>query len=101
VNLDHGLQGLALLLVPALVFGGLAHLLLGRRTTRWMWLIAAAAWFVGGLVASEVLFGAETSDENLQPWIDGLLFDEALIGGFLVGVAAVLVTWLVTRGRNR
>ena len=101
MNLDLGLQGFALLLVPAAVFGVLAHLLLWRRTTRWIGLIAAAGWFVGGLVASEALFGTETSDENLQPWIDGLLFDEALIGGFLVGVATVIVTWLVTRGRSR
>ena len=97
MNFDLGLQGLALLLVPALAFGVIAQLILGSRTTRWLWLIGAAAWSVGGLFASEVLYGAETTEENLQPLIDGLLWDEALIGGALAGVVGVVVTWLVTR----
>ncbi len=97
MNFDLGLQGLALLVVPALAFGVIAQLILGSRTTRWLWLIAAVAWCVGGLFASEVLYGAETTEENLQPLIDGLLWDEALIGGALAGVVGVVVTWLVTQ----
>jgi ABC-type antimicrobial peptide transport system permease subunit len=62
-----------------------------------MWLIGAIAWFLGGLFASEVLYGAETTEANLQPLIDGLLWDEALIGGLLTGVVAVFVAWFATR----
>ena len=97
MNVDLGIQGLALLIVPALVFGLLAQLVVQGRATRWMWLIGATAWFVGGLWASEVLFGAETTEANLQPLIDGLLWDEALIGGLVTGVIAVIVAWFATR----
>lgn len=94
---DLGMQGLALLIVPALLFGLVAQLIVWRSATHWMWLIGAVAWFVGGLFASEVLFGAETTEENLQPLIDGLLWDEALIGGLVVGVIAVAASWFATR----
>ena len=97
MNYDLESQGLALLVIPALVFGAVTQLIVWRSATHWMWLIAAVAWFVGGLFASEVLFGAETTEENLQPLIDGLLWDEALIGGFVTGVIAVIVTWFATR----
>jgi hypothetical protein len=97
VNFDLGLQGLGILVVISLIFGVIAQLVAGRRATRWMWLIGAAAWFVGGLIASEVVFGTATEAE-LQPIIDGLCFDEALLGGLLVGVPVVLVTWYLTRG---
>jgi hypothetical protein len=94
-----GLQGLGILLVISLAFGVLAQIVLGRRTTRWLWLIAAAGWFVGGLVASEVVWGSMTEDE-IQPIIDGLAFDEALLGGLIGGVVAVGVAWLVARLRR-
>ena len=97
MNYDLGLQGLALLIIPALLFGLVAQLTVGRSATRWMWLVGAVAWFVGGLFASEVLYGAETTEQNLQPLIDGLLWDEALIGGFVTGVVAVVITWFATR----
>ena len=97
MNYDLGPQGLALLIIPALAFGLVAQLIVWRSATHWMWLIGAVAWFVGGLFASEVLFGAETTEENLQPLIDGLLWDEALLGGLLTGVAAVVITWFATR----
>ena len=97
MNYDLGLQGLALLIIPALLFGLLAQLVVWRSATHWMWLIGAAGWFLGGLFASEVLYGAETTEQNLQPLIDGLLWDEALIGGFVTGLLAVVVTWFATR----
>ena len=97
MNYDLGLEGLALLIVPALLFGLVAQLMVGRSATHWMWLVGAVAWFVGGLFASEVLYGAETTEENLQPLIDGLLWDEALIGGLVTGTVAVLVTWFTAR----
>jgi hypothetical protein len=96
VQFDLGLQGLAILVGVSLVFGLLAQVVLGRGTTRWMWLIGAVAWFVGGLIASEVVWGTAT-EEELQPIIDGLAFDESLLGGLIVGVPVVLVTWFVAR----
>ena len=96
MNYDLGLQGLALLIIPALAFGLVAQLIVWKSATHWMWLIGAIAWFIGGLFASEVLFGAETTEENLQPLIDGLLWDEALIGGLVTGVVAVVITSFAT-----
>ena len=97
MNYDLGLQGLALLIIPALGFGLVAQLIVWKSATHWMWLIGAVAWFVGGLFASEVLYGSEVTEQNLQPLIDGLLWDEALIAGFVTGVVAVVTTWFATR----
>ena len=46
---------------------------------------------------SEVLFAAATVDE-IQPIIDGLAFDESLLGGAIAGVVALAVTRYVTGG---
>ncbi len=100
MQVDLGLQGLGILIAVSLVFGAIAQVVLGRGTTRLMWLIGAVAWFVGGLVASEVVWGTATEKE-LQPIIDGLAFDESLLGGLVVGVPVVLVTRYVARRRNR
>jgi hypothetical protein len=97
MNVDLGVQGVALLIIPGLLFGLIAQLILWRHAARWLWLVGAAAWVVGGLFVSEVVYGAETTEENLQPLIDGLLWDEALFGGLIAAAAAVLVTWLLTR----
>lgn len=97
---DLGVQGLGILVAASLVFGVLAQVVLGRGVMRWMWLIGALAWFVGGLVASEVLWGTAT-EEEVQPIIDGLAFDELQLGGLVVGVPVVLVTWYLARRRNR
>lgn len=100
MSYDLGPQGLALLIIPALAFGLVAQLIVWRHGTHWMWLIGAVAWFLGGLFASEVLFGSETTEQNLQPLIDGLLWDEALLGGLVTGLVAVVVTWFATRSRH-
>jgi hypothetical protein len=97
---DLGLQGLGLLVVMSIAFGVVAHLVVATFTTRWLWLIAAAAYFVVGLFISEVWFGWATEAE-LQPNIDGLSFDEVLLGGIVSGIVAVVVTWFVTRSRHR
>ena len=99
MGFDLGLQGLGILLGISLLFGVLAQVVLGRGTTRWMWLAGAVGWFVGGLFASEVVLGSLTEDD-IQPIIDGLALDESLLGGLIVGVAAVVVTWFVTRHRG-
>lgn len=96
---DLGLQGWGLLIAMSLGFGVLAQLIAGRGTTRWLWLIASAASLVGGLLTSEVWFGWAT-EEELQPNIHGLSFDEALLGGMISAVVAVLVTRYVTRKRG-
>ena len=92
---DLGLQGVAVLLAMSLAFGVLAQLIAGRATTRWLWLIAAATFFVAGLLTSEVWF-AWATEEDLQPNIDGLSFDEVLLFGLLAGVASVLITRYIT-----
>jgi hypothetical protein len=99
MHLDLGLVGLGILVVISLGFGLVAQLVLGKATTRWLWLIAAAGWFLGGLFASEVVWGTLTEDE-IQPIIDGLAFDESLLGGLIGGALAVVVTWLATRSHG-
>ena len=93
---DLGLQGLGLLLAMSLGFGVIAQLVMGRVTTRWLWLIAAAGYFVGGLFISEVWFGWAT-EEDLQPNIDGLSFDEVLLIAFVPWLVAVLAARRLTR----
>jgi len=96
MQFDLGLQGLGILVGFSLGFGLVAQFV-GRAGTRWDWLIAATGWFVGGLFFSEVMFGSMTIDE-IQPIIDGLAFDEALLGGLIGGVLAFLVTRFLTGG---
>lgn len=99
---DLGLQGGGLLLAMSLGFGLLAQLIFdrSRRTTGWLWLIAAAVFFVAGLFTSEVWFGWATGEE-LQPNIDGLSFDETLLAGLVAGIVGVVLTRRVTRRRRR
>jgi hypothetical protein len=95
---DLGITGLGILVATSLAFGVIAQLIFWR-TTRWMWLIGGAAYFLGALAMSEVVFATATVEE-LQPQIDGLSFDESLLGGLLLGVPVVLVTWLIERRRH-
>jgi hypothetical protein len=95
---DLGLQGLGLLIAMSLGFGVVAQLVVGRAVTRWLWLIASVGYLVVGLFISEVWFGWATQEE-LQPNIDGLSFDEVLLG-LVPGIATVLVIRHVMR-RNR
>ena len=84
-----------MLVAMSLAFGVLAQLVAGRATTRRLGLIAGATFFVAGLLTSEVWFGWAT-EEDLQPNIDGLSFDEVLLFGLLAGVASVLITRYIT-----
>ena len=97
---DLGLQGIGMLVLMSLGFGLVAQLVAARRTNRWVGLIAAAVYFVSGLFISEVWFGWAT-EEDLQPNIDGLSFDEVLLIGLVPGIAAVLVTGYLTRRAAR
>jgi hypothetical protein len=101
VQYDLGLQGLAILVALSLGFGVIVQAILaatGRLTTPWMFLIAAAGYFVGGLFVSEVMFATATIDE-LQPIIDGLVFDETLLFSAVPGLVVVAIAWYVTRPR--
>ena len=93
---DLGLRGLGLLLAMSIGFGVVAQLVMWRATTHWLWIIATVAYLVSGLLVSEVWFGWAT-EEDLQPNLDGLSFDEVLLLGTLVSTLVVLVTWMVTR----
>jgi TRAP-type C4-dicarboxylate transport system permease small subunit len=91
---DLGIQGLGILLALAIGVGLVAQFL-PDAGTRWAGVIAGAAAFVGGLFVSEVMFAGATEAE-LQPVIDGLAFDEALLGSIVAGLVAILVTRYVT-----
>ena len=56
MQFDLGLTGLGLLVVISLGFGAVAQFF-GSGRTHWLWLIAAIGWFIGGLFASEVVWG--------------------------------------------
>lgn len=100
---DLGLAGIGLLAAMALVFGGSAHLVvlaLRQTTTRWLWAIATATYFVAGILISEVWFGWASAAE-LQPNIDGLSFDEVLLLGLVPGIAVVLMTQFLASSRRQ
>jgi Na+/proline symporter len=94
---DLGWQGIGVLAGLSLGFGILAQLLFWARSTRWVWIIGSVAFFAVGLLISEVWFGWATA-EDLQPNIDGLSFDEVLIG-FAVGIPVLLVARYLVRNR--
>jgi phosphatidylserine synthase len=98
VEWDLGFGGLAVLAGMSLAFGLIAQVALWSRTTRWLWLIAAATYFVSGLFVSEVMFGWATA-ADLQPNIDGLSFDEVLLISLVPGIVAVFATWYATRSQ--
>ena len=89
---DLGLQGLALLAAMSLGFGVLAGLLVGGDLANRLWSVAitAVACFGVGLFTSEVWFGWAT-EEELQPNVDGLSFDEAFLSGVVTTALVVLV----------
>jgi hypothetical protein len=93
VQWDLGFQGVAVLIVMSLAAGIVAQLVL--RRVQWAWLIGSAAFFVLGAFISEVWFGWATAEE-LQPNIDGLSFDEVLIG-LLLSIVLVVVARLLMR----
>lgn len=98
---DLGLAGIALLGAMSLGFGLATQVVGGRAATRWLWLNAWAIYFVGGLFTSEVWFGW-ADEEELQPNIDGLSFDEVLLFMFLSGALVTFGSrYLARRRRNR
>jgi hypothetical protein len=96
---DLGSFGLLLLLGMSLGLGRIAQLVAGQQTTRWLWLVVTAVYFVSGLFISEIWFGWAT-EEELQPNIDGLSFDEVLLG-VIAAIATVLILRHMTRRHRR
>ena len=99
MNFDMGLYGLGVLVAMSIGFGALAAVVTWRSASHWVGPIGGAAFFLGGLFVSEVMFATATEAE-LQPNIDGLSFDEALLGGVILGLVATIVAWLLTRHRH-
>jgi len=89
VEWDLGLLGVLALVIMSVVFGVFTQLVFAAQAPRWLWLAVSGLMFVIGLFVSEVLFGWATEDD-LQPNIDGLSFDEVFLT-FLVAIVAVLV----------
>ncbi len=96
VHLDLGIQGLGILLGLSLVYGAFALVIFGRSSTYWVGPIAAVAAFIAGFFMSEVVVGTMTIDE-IQPIIDGLAFDEAMLGGLGAALLASVATWATLR----
>jgi hypothetical protein len=94
---DLGLQALGALLLMSLLFGAFTQLVFWRRVTLWVGAVATVAAFVVGVFVSEVMFGWATG-EDLQPNIDGLSFDEVLLGLVLCGLVVLAIRFLA-RGR--
>jgi ABC-type multidrug transport system permease subunit len=95
MEFNLGLTGILIVLACALVFGVAAQVVAGP-SRRWMWVLATLAYAAGGVIFSEWVFAWATVDD-LQPMIDGLLFDESMLGGIVVGVPVVAAAWLLTR----
>jgi hypothetical protein len=96
---DLGIQGLGVLVATSIGFGLIAHLIL-RKKSGWVWVIAAAAFFAVGLIVSEVWFGWATEQE-LQPNIDGLSFDEVLLAALISLVAVGVIRYWTHRKATR
>jgi hypothetical protein len=93
---DLGIRGLGLLMAMSIGFGLIGQLLAWRLTPHWLWLAATLIYFMSGLFVSEVWFGWAT-EEDLQPNIDGLSFDEVLLLAPLIGLPFLGVAWFATR----
>ena len=99
---DLGINGLLYLAAMSLAFGVLAALLVGKSAAYRLWAgaITTAACIGIGLFVSEVLFGWAT-EEELQPNIDGLSRDEALLSAVVTTAIVVLVMRYLARRSER
>ncbi|HEX5015268.1 MAG TPA: hypothetical protein VFV72_14040 [Candidatus Limnocylindrales bacterium] len=88
-----GLIGWATLFAAALLFGVVMQLI-GDTRAGFEWLVDAAGFAVGGLIASEFI----TAFQETGPVFDGLALVPALIGGLVVGLIVEVATRLLTGG---
>jgi hypothetical protein len=89
---DMGSEGLAVLAMISVGLGVLAGLLVGGSAAYRLLGVAltSVACFGVGLLVSEWMFGWAT-EEELQPDIDGLSRDEALLAGVVTTAIVALV----------
>jgi hypothetical protein len=83
-------------IVAALVFGIVAQFV-GQAGTDFEWLVAAVAFGVGAVAASEFVVGWR----GIEPVIDQLAVIPALGGGLVVGLVVEVATRLITGGTYR
>jgi uncharacterized membrane protein YeaQ/YmgE (transglycosylase-associated protein family) len=88
-----GFGGWVVLIVGAVIFGGIAQFV-GEARTGYEWIAVAIATGVGALFASEVIVAWRT----FEPVWDGLALVPALIGGLVVGVVIEVATRYLTGG---
>jgi len=96
---DLGSTAQVIVMLFAIGFGAVAQIVAGNRATHWLWSAGALGWLVGAVFMSEVMFATATIDQ-IQPIVDRLAFDEALLGGLVGGLVAVSATWALTRHRS-
>lgn len=90
MHYDLGIAGLGLLVLSALGFGLLVQRV-GRPGTGIDWLVAGIGWFVGGLLASEVVAVGAVHEAV----VGGLALDATIIGGGVVGIPVALALRLM------
>ena len=88
-----GLGGWVVLIVGALLFGGIAQFV-GETRTGFEWLVDALAVGIGATVASEFIVGWRA----FEPVWDGLALVPALVGGLVVGLVVEVATRYLTGG---
>ena len=88
-----GFGGWVLLIVGAIVFGGVAQVI-GETRTGFEWVVDAIAAGIGALVASEFIVAWRT----FEPTWDGLALVPALLGGIVVGLVVEVATRYTTGG---
>lgn len=82
-----------MLAATSLAFSLVEQLIVGWHIARWLSLYSALAYFVAGILISEVWFSWAT-EEELPPNIDGPSFDEVqlvTLAGLIAAVTARLV----------
>jgi hypothetical protein len=91
---DLGLWGLTLLVGMGAVFAVVIRLIERDEARPWMWLADAAIYVVAAILVSEAWFGWAT-EEDLQPNVDGVSFDEVLLLATMAAAGtSALVRWL-------
>ena len=92
-SIDVGLGGWGLLIVGAVLLGWVVQMI-GDVEWGFEWIVTALAAGIAALVASEFVVGWRA----FEPVISGLAVIPALLAGIVVGVAAAVVTRLLTGG---
>jgi hypothetical protein len=97
---DLGIKALGLLAGLSVVFGLAAELVFMWTTRTWIGVLGAVVYFLVGIFVSEVWFGWAT-EEDLQPNVDGLSFDEVFLLGTMLSWLVMGFVWLGFRIADR